>query len=71
MGERSLEESLRKALLEIIELELILKFGASAVGVIFRVREIKDVKRLRALKDSIPRFRTLEEVEKTVRGLSS
>ncbi|MCD6363477.1 MAG: hypothetical protein J7M13_05725 [Synergistetes bacterium] len=54
---------MRKALLEIIELNLVLKFGTEALDLFFRIKRISDFERLKRIRELIIRARSIEDIE--------
>ena len=66
-GERAGErKGLRKGLLEAIELGLNFRFGREGLALLSRVREVANLRRLRALQRAIFKAERLEEVARVL-----
>lgn len=62
-GSGRVSEEMRKALLEIIELNLVLKFGTEALDLLFRIKRISDFEKLKRIRELIIRARSIEDIE--------
>ena len=67
--ERGMEQGIQIGLLEGIELGIGLRFGANGLKLMAAVRQIREVDRLKAVKEAVKNARDLEAFEAAVKGV--
>ena len=67
--EQGMEQGIQIGLLEGIELGIGLRFGANGLKLMAAVRQIREVDRLKAVKEAVKNARDLEAFEAAVKGV--
>jgi hypothetical protein len=66
--QQGIRQGILEGLLEAIEIGIGLKFGAQGINLMPSIRQIKDLERLRAIKEAVKIAKSIEEIRQVISG---